>query len=141
MSVLKTCFLFFPFFFFGKPPCGFGTFLSQITKSNVCFGCFPKNGKMLLSASSSSGVLSRFPVRSGADLEKIGGRCFGGGVEEGKDHLPDICFLGGGTSKLLKGLVVFFVFLILEEEDFFLEVHRKREGEEIVFIFLIEDIF
>ena len=55
---------------------------------------------MLLSASSSSGVLSRFPVRSGADLEKSGQeRCLkGGGVEEGKDHLPDMFCLGVGPA-------------------------------------------
>ena len=47
-------------------------------------------------------------------------------------------FLGGGTSKPLKGLVV-FCFFDFGRGGFFLEVHRKREGD-VMFFFLLEDL-
>ena len=76
-------------------------------------------------------------MRSGVDLEKSGGEMFGGGVEEGKDHLPDILFFGGWDQQASErtGRFLFFDF----GRGFFWKCTEK-EKEMLCFFFLLEDL-
>ena len=72
------------------------------------------------------------PVRT---LKKVGGRCLVEELKRERIIFQTFFFLGGGTSKPLKGLVV-FCFFDFGRGGFFLEVHRKREGDVMFFFCL-----